>query len=72
MVQLKYFGDSRDYFKYDLITSVLKDMKIENYIFIPMLTNHRVNNEGKKTPQKIGGKSDDLLLFIRSCGSKCL
>jgi hypothetical protein len=72
MVQLKYFGDSRDYFKYDLITSVLEDMKVENYAFVPMLTNHRVDNEGNKLPKIIGGKSADLLSFIGSCGSKSL
>jgi hypothetical protein len=25
MLKLKYFGDSRDYFKYDLISSVLEE-----------------------------------------------
>ncbi len=29
MVQLKYFGESRDYFKYDLMTSILEAMKID-------------------------------------------
>lgn len=41
MVQLKYFGDSRDYFKYDLLASVLEEMNFGSYVFIPMLTNHR-------------------------------
>lgn len=55
MVQLKYFGDSRDYFKYDLISSILEGMKIADYVFIPMLTNHRIDNEGNKTPKMISG-----------------
>lgn len=74
MVQMKYFGDSRDYFKYDLITSILenKDMKIRNYVFVPMLTNHRNDNEGKKVPKAIGGKSESLRLFIEECQPKSL
>ncbi len=72
MVQLKYFGDSRDFFKYDLITSILEGLKIENYVFIPMLTNHRIDNEGNRTPTMIGGKSQDLLSFLSNCNSKSL
>ena len=70
MVQLKYFGNSRDYFKYDLITSILEGMKIDHYVFVPMLTNHQIDNEGNKTPMMIGGKSAALLSFIGDCGSK--
>lgn len=72
MVQLKYFGDIRDYFKYDLMTSILADMKIGNYVFVPMLTNHRIDNEGNKRPRMDGGKSAPLLSFIGDCGSKSL
>lgn len=72
MVQLKYFGDSRDYFKYDLMTLILEDMKIDNYVFIPMLTNHRIDNEGNKRPKMIAGKSGPLLSFIGNCGSPSL
>jgi hypothetical protein len=70
MVQLKYFGDSRDYFKYDFITYVLEYMNLENYVFVPMLTNHRDDNEGNKLPKMIGGKSASLLAFISGCKSK--
>ena len=72
MVQLKYFGDSRDYFKYDLITFLLDNGVLENYAFIPMLTNHRDDGEGNKTPKYIEGKSLDLLSFIEECHSKDL
>lgn len=72
MVQLKYFGDSRDYFKYDLLTSVLEEMNLGSYVFIPMLTNHRDDNEGNKIPKMIGGKSASLLSFISGCRSKSL
>lgn len=72
MVQLKYFGDSRDYFKYDLITHLLKNRIISNYAFVPMLTNHRVDTEGNKKPKHIKGKSTELLSFINKCDSKDL
>jgi hypothetical protein len=72
MVQMKYFGDSRDYFKYDLITFLLKDMKIRNYVFVPMLTIHRDDNEGKKPLKAVGGKSEALRVFIEKCHSKSL
>lgn len=72
MVQLKYFGDSRDYFKYDLITYLMKQNEIPHYIFIPMLTNHRFDNEGNKLPKYIDGKSKELLSFIDNCDSRDL
>ena len=72
MVQLKYFGDSRDYFKYDLITHLLVSGLASNYAFVPMLTNHRVDDEGNKIPKHIQGKSAELLSFIGMCGSKSL
>lgn len=72
MVQLKYFGDSRDYFKYDLITHLLKSGVVSNYAFVPMLTNHRVDDGGNKAPKHIDGKSTELLSFIDRCGYKNL
>ena len=72
MVQLKYFGDSRDFFKYDLITAVFKHSSLRHYVFVPMLTEHRDDNEGNKTPINRGDKSDDLLKFIIRCNTKSL
>lgn len=72
MVQLKYFGDSRDYFKYDLITHLLKKGVVSNYVFVPMLTNPKVDGEGNKKPKHIEGKSTELLSFIDRCDSKDL
>jgi len=63
---MKYFGDSRDYFKYDLITFLLQDMKITNYVFVPMLTAHRDDNEGKKPLKTVNGKSEALRVFIET------
>jgi hypothetical protein len=72
MVQLKYFGDSRDFFKYDLITAVFERSSLRHYVFVPMLTEHRHDNEGKKAPRQRGDKSADLLVFIKRCSCKSL
>lgn len=72
MVQQKYFGDNRDYFKYDLIRTVFERSSLNRYVFIPMLTEHRDDNEGKKLPSNRGDKSDELLKFITECNGKSL
>jgi hypothetical protein len=72
MVQLKYFGDSRDFFKYDLITAVFEQSSLRHYVFIPMLTEHRHDNEGNKLPRNLGDKSEHLFKFIASCNAKSL
>jgi hypothetical protein len=72
MVQLKYFGDSRDYFKYDLITSVIEEVPFRKYVFIPMLTHPRKDNQGNKKTYNIGNKRHELLSFIQECQGKSL
>ena len=72
MVQLKYFGDSRDYFKYDLITAVIEHTSLRHYIFVPMLTRHREDSEGQKAVINRGDKSEDLRRFIAQCKVKSL
>jgi hypothetical protein len=72
MVQLKYFGDNRDFFKYDLITTIFDHSALCNYVFVPMLTAHRHDNEGKKKPTNPGDKSKELFEFINSCKYKSL
>ncbi len=64
MVQLKYYGDDRDYFKYDLISFVLTNTDFKQYGFIPMLTEHRYDNEGNIPPAPSNCKSKELLNFI--------
>ncbi len=72
MVQLKYFGDNRDFFKYDLITSIVRASSLSNYVFVTMLTEHRFDNEGNIAPRNTCGKSEELLSFITGCKSKSL
>jgi len=64
MVQLKYYGDDRDYFKYDLISFILKSGIFKQYGFVPMLTKHRYDNEGNIPPTPSDCKSKKLLNFI--------
>ena len=66
MVQLKYYGDDRDYFKYDLISTVLEETGFDSYGFVPMLTEHRYDNEGNIAPEPSSCKSEELLAFICS------
>ncbi len=72
MVQLKYFGDDRDYFKYDLITTIFQCSSLRRYVFVPMLTEPRFDNEGSTLPRNFGDKSDDLREFISGCNCKSL
>jgi hypothetical protein len=72
MVQLKYFGDARDYFKYDLITSIFEANLLRNYTFIPMLTDHREDNEGNRRSVRREGKSARLYEFIITRTGKSL
>lgn len=72
MVQLKYFGDDRDYFKYDLITSVVQGLSLQHYVYVPMLTVHRDDDEGRIAPRNIFNKSQELFEFIGNCPTKSL
>jgi hypothetical protein len=72
VVQLKYFGDSRDFFKYDLVRAIFEGSRLRKYVFVPMLTEHREDNEGKKPPRNHGDKLDSLLGFINGCNCKSL
>jgi hypothetical protein len=72
VVQLKYFGDARDYFKYDLITAIFEANIVRNYCFIPMLTDHREDNEGNRRPVKRDGRSERLYQFITTRLGKSL
>ncbi|MEI9477823.1 MAG: hypothetical protein WCO26_14775 [Deltaproteobacteria bacterium] len=72
MVQPKFFGDNRDYFKYDLITSIFQANLLERYVFIPMLTYHRNDKAGKKAPKYDGIKSLELYEFIKGCQDRSL
>lgn len=71
MVQANYFGDDRDFFKYDLITALLKGSLFTSYVFIPMLTEPRDDGQGvkRKLPDR-GAAADPLRNFIASLCAK--
>lgn len=38
MINRKFFGDTRDLFKLDLVCHIMKNLKdLDNFIFVPML-----------------------------------
>ena len=72
MVQLKYFGDDRDYFKYDLITSIFQARIVSRYVYIPMLTEDGPDRQGEIAPRRREGRSSKLYDFIMGCNEKSL
>lgn len=70
MVQLKYFGAGRDHFKYDLMSSILEDMKVETYVFIPMFISNPLKDEANPSQEPTGRTSTSLLSFIGACAAK--
>jgi hypothetical protein len=58
----KYFGDTKDLFKYDLITSLIKGFKgrIDRVVIVPMLTKY--NPDFKGNP---GCRNTDLIACFR-------
>ena len=58
----KYFGDTRDLFKYDLITSLVKGFRgrIDRIVIVPMLTKYDPNFKGNP-----GCRNTDLIACFR-------
>ena len=54
----QFFGDSHDLFKYDLIASIMQDLKedLTSFTFVPMLTKNR-----KPKKKDIAGMDNDEL-----------
>lgn len=77
MVQMRHFGDDRDYFKHDLISWIIGDKNNEaslrNLVYVPMLTVHRDDNkEGNRKPDTKCNRSEELLDFMAKCSTKSL
>ncbi len=58
----KYFGDTKDLFKYDLITSIIKGFKggIDRIVIVPMLTKYDPDFKGNP-----GCRNTDLIACFR-------
>ena len=66
----QYFGDRNDFFKYDLVLSLIE--KIENlkcFTFIPMLTKDDGSSDGALTKYD-GSRRKELDDFLKDCIKK--
>ncbi len=64
----KYFGDKRDYFKYDLMIFLAHTLPdIQRFTFIPMLTANDGSGDGGKTNYAPEGGNCELHQFLQSC-----
>ena len=67
----KYFGDTRDLFKYDLILRITRGVvSIHRFLFIPMLTSDDDNSDGSKTDYvkaKAGTQNKELMSYLKDC-----
>ena len=62
----QYFGDDRDYFKYDLIIDLATCLQIPRFTNIVMLTPPDRRGDGKRTNYKVGNRSRDLYTFLQA------
>ena len=63
----QYFGDERDYFKYDLIIDLATSLRIRRFANIVMLTPPDGLPEGGLVNYNPGNRSRDLCSYLRSC-----
>jgi len=64
----QYFGDIRDLFKFDLANQILAELELNNFIFIPMLTDDDSRNDGNKinySLAKAGHYNLDLVYYLK-------
>lgn len=64
----QFFGDKRDYFKYDLWLELAEKMNgIKSLTFIPMLTRNDSTKEGRKVSYSEGKRRKRLYGFLQFC-----
>lgn len=64
----QYFGDIRDLFKFDLCYHIYNTIKLEYFVFIPMLTDDDRSSDGSKinfSKANAGYYNDDLSFFLK-------
>ena len=62
----QYFGDERDYFKYDLMLDLMSCLGVSRFTNIVMLTEPESNNEGRKSNYSRGNRRCTLCRFLRA------
>ena len=63
----QYFGDKRDFFKYDLAIELCERIPLKQLTFIPMLTENDGTEEGKFTNYDCKSMREDLYVFLQNC-----
>lgn len=64
----QYFGDIRDYLKYDLLQETIEKIAgINRLSYIPMLTRKDNRNDGSKEINGMGEKRPELYRFLSNC-----
>ena len=61
----QYFGDDRDYFKYDLIIDLATCLQIPRFTNIVMLTPPDGSGDGNRTDYEVENRSGDLYAFLQ-------
>ena len=66
----QYFGDDRDYFKYDLIINLATCLQIPRFTNIVMLTPPDDRGDGNRTNYDVENRSGDLHSFLQASVQK--
>lgn len=63
----QYFGDSRDFFKFDLVLTAIEEIdSLKSFTYIPMLTEDDCTTDGNVT-QYNGSRRMDLDSLLKNC-----
>ncbi len=64
----QFFGDRRDFFKYDLLLEMLENLEfIRQLTFIPLLTPDDSASGGEQTKYECGGRRPEVYHFLKKC-----
>lgn len=63
----QFFGDKRDFFKYDLHLSVLRELQLERFTLVPLLTPNDATTAGRITRYTRRQRSKEIFDFLQDC-----
>jgi len=67
-VKNQFFGDRRDYFKYDLLLEIMEGTpSLHQLTIVPMLTPDDESNHGRLTNYRVGSAKPELYHFLKNC-----
>jgi hypothetical protein len=70
VVKNQYFGDNKDLWKYDLVLAIMQAGLVEQFTFVPMLTEPDGTNHGVKADRRharAGTRNKELVNFLDEC-----